>query len=132
MSKYGFVTRRWTYITDLFEACNPNPANKIHFSAVRDPQFSEDAPDNLYRVKISKYGSLEVMCLGLGSVDSDLEGEYASTDDLPRWVQERLAVLMMIENKPPLREVAGVGRRISEYVFWVYAPDTCTGASLSA
>jgi len=43
-------------------------------------------------------------------------------DDLPMWVQRRLAVLSTFIATPPIPDVVGVGRRISENVYWVYFP----------
>jgi len=77
--------------------------------------------DNIYRISIFPDG-VDVMCFGLASVDSNIDGHYDLTDDLPNWVKERLAVLMILSSTPPTSEVAGIGRRISSYVYWVYAP----------
>jgi hypothetical protein len=79
--------------------------------------------DNIYRVSIFPDG-VDIVCFGLSSVDSELEGHYDDTDDLPQWVKERLAVLMITSDIPPTVEVVGVGRRISSHVYWVYAPET--------
>lgn len=79
--------------------------------------------DNIYRVSVFPDG-IDVMCFGLGSIDSDINGHYDRPDDLPEWVKERLAVLMITSGIPPTQEVAGVGRRISSHVYWVYAPET--------
>lgn len=87
--------------------------------------------DNTYRIRLTTDG-IEVICFGLESVDSTLEGHYDGVDDLPNWVKERLAVLMVLDSTPPTAELEGVGRRISEKVFWVYAPTTASGASTSA
>lgn len=87
--------------------------------------------DNTYRIRLMEKG-IEVVCFGLESVDSKLEGHYDGVDDLPDWVKERLAVLMVLDSTPPTGELEGVGRRISEKVFWVYAPTTASGASTSA
>ena len=87
--------------------------------------------DNTYRVAITATGVL-VVCFGLESVDSQLEGHYDCVDDLPNWVKERIALLNMIPVTPPIPEVVGVGRRISASVYWVQAPDTTTEASASA
>lgn len=86
--------------------------------------------DSIYRVSIFPDG-VDVVCLGLESVDSCLEGHYDRIDDLPNWVKERLAVLNMIPVVPPTQEVEGVGRRISGHVYWVFAP-VGTDASSSA
>lgn len=79
--------------------------------------------DNIYRVSIFPDG-VDIVCFGLASIDSDISGHYDRTDDLPEWVKERLAVLMITSGIPPTQEVAGVGRRISSHVYWVYAPET--------
>ena len=86
--------------------------------------------DNIYRVSVFPDG-VDIVCFGLESVDSCLEGHYDDANHLPNWVKERLAVLNMIPATPPTNEVEGVGRRISGHVYWVFAPDT-TDASSSA
>lgn len=76
--------------------------------------------DKLYRV-VTQGGRVEVMCFGVDLLDPQAEGEYDSVDDLPKWVQDRLAVLMIMSAKPPTVEVEGIGRRIDENTFWLYA-----------
>lgn len=85
--------------------------------------LTERDDDNIYRVSIFPDG-IDIVCFGLSSVDSELEGHYDDTDALPQWVKERLAVLMITSVTPPTQEVAGIGRRISSHVYWVYAPET--------
>jgi hypothetical protein len=77
--------------------------------------------DCIYRVSICPDG-VDVVCFGMG-VDTMHDGHYINADVLPKWVQERLAVLMMMTYTPPTEEVEGVGRRISRDVYWVYKPD---------
>ena len=86
--------------------------------------------DNIYRVSVFPDG-VDVVCFGLESVDSQLEGHYDDANHLPNWVKERLAVLNMIPATPPTNEVEGVGRRISGHVYWVFAP-VASDASSSA
>lgn len=86
--------------------------------------------DNIYRVSVFPDG-VDVVCFGLESVDSELEGHYDDIDLLPDWVKERLAVLNMMPSTAPTNEVVGIGRRISDHVYWVFAPDTLD-ASTSA
>lgn len=76
--------------------------------------------DVIYRVNLLAKG-VQVICLGLEGVDSPVEGTYDDVHALPNWMQERIAILMMTKAEPPTHEVEGVGRRISERVFWVYA-----------
>jgi len=52
----------------------------------------------LYQVKIDVYTKrVHVACLGICCLDNELEEWYDCVDDLPKWVQEKLAVLMMLE-----------------------------------
>ena len=76
--------------------------------------------NNIYRVSVCPDG-VDVVCFGMG-VDTIHDGHYINADVLPKWVQERLAVLMMMSYTPPTEEVEGVGRRISRDVYWVYKP----------
>ncbi len=78
--------------------------------------------DTIYRISIYPDG-VDVLCLGVEKVDSMIDGHYDRPDLLPDWVQERLAILMMMDATPPTTEVGGVGRRISAHVYWVYSPD---------
>jgi hypothetical protein len=82
------------------------------------PQISDDS---IYRVSVCTDG-VDVVCFGMG-VDTIHDGHYINVDVLPKWVQERLAVLMMMTYTPPTEEVESVGRRISRDVYWVYKPD---------
>ena len=79
--------------------------------------------NDIYRVCIP-FGtrSAEVMCIGLESVDNELEGIYDDVDELPTWVQESVAALSMLPIDKPNQQVAGVGRRIAENIYWVYKP----------
>jgi hypothetical protein len=79
--------------------------------------------DKIYRVGMFP-GEIDVLCLGLTPSEHTIEGQYSSTDELPLWMQERLAVLMMMSFEPPTVDLVGVGRRISSHVYWVYAPET--------
>jgi hypothetical protein len=74
--------------------------------------------DNVYRIFVGS--TVEVVCLGIGSVDStEVEGVYATTDDLPTWMQERIAVLSMMKVDPPQTKIAGIGMRVDDNVYWV-------------
>ena len=76
--------------------------------------------DTLYRVSIDPdTNTVQVSCIGIDRVDSELEGNYLTVEDLPQWVQERIALLMMVDPKPPTPEIEGVGQRIDRYTFWV-------------
>ena len=76
--------------------------------------------DKIYRVMIQE-NLVEVIPLGLDIVDNDVARNYSSTNDLPVWMQERLAVLACMSPKPPTDSVNGIGRRIEKNIFWLYA-----------
>ena len=73
-----------------------------------------------YRISFSEKGGIEVVCFDLENIDSELEGHYDSVSALPAWVQERVAVLAVCSPNPPTPTVDGIGRRISENVYWIY------------
>jgi hypothetical protein len=73
-----------------------------------------------YRISFNRKGGIEVVCFDLENIDSELEGYYDEVSALPTWVQERIAVLAVCSPNPPTPTVEGIGRRISENVYWVY------------
>lgn len=50
----------------------------------------------------------------------ELKKEYNSVNDLPKWAQERLAVLMVLDPTIINNDIENVGRRISRNVYWLY------------
>ena len=77
--------------------------------------------DNIYRVCIDPTtNAVEIACIGMESFDSKLEGGYPSVDDLPLWMQEKVALLMLTALDKPTKVVEGVGRRIDANVYWVF------------
>ena len=64
-------------------------------------------------------GSVTIIDFSLEMLDNDVSGWYSEVDLLPDWVRDRLALLMMVDPTPPTKYVDGVGRRISETVFWI-------------
>lgn len=78
-------------------------------------------PDTVYRVVLSNETKLvHVISFGMEKVDVSPERVYNSVNDLPKWMQEGVALLMMTSAKPPTEEVDGVGRRIDETTYWLY------------
>jgi len=82
---------------------------------------------DIYRIHIRDTGEdrNSVICVGMERVDACLEGAYDNLQELPQWVQERIAVLSMLNAKPPTQNIEGVGRRINESTYWVYRPSSC-------
>lgn len=84
---------------------------------------SDELPqdDNIYRVVIyPRTKSASVSCFGMEGVDMTVEGVYDSVDELPEWMQRKLAILNMLRVAPPMRTVDGIGKRIDKDTFWVY------------
>lgn len=77
---------------------------------------------SILRVEINlKTNFVSVDCFEeVNCVDKTISGYYGSPDELPEWVQNKLAVLMTVDSTPPTQPVEGVGQRISRNVFWVY------------
>lgn len=76
--------------------------------------------ESVYRIYIAPDSkSIEVVCLGIDNVDSEAEGIYSDTSQLPDWMQDRIAVLSMMKVNPPQTKIEGVGMRVDEHVFWV-------------
>lgn len=74
--------------------------------------------DNIYRVHI-RGKKANVVCLGLDSIDVPCTGDYY-VSRLPKWIQRKLAVLLMLDSVPPNCAVDGVGIRIDEDTFWLF------------
>jgi len=84
--------------------------------------ISSSGDDTVYRVVVGEYKEnyVEVQCIGMYCVDNVISGSYSALEELPQWMQEKVALLMMTSFTPPTKEVEGVGRRINSYTFWVY------------
>ena len=72
----------------------------------------------VFRLEVAD-GSVTIINFSLEMLDNDISGWYSEVDLLPDWVKDRLALLMMVDPTPPTKYVDGVGRRISETVFWI-------------
>lgn len=66
-------------------------------------------------IVVSKYG------IGVQQIDHDVVATYDSAEELPEWMQRKLAVLVTIPFDIPTEELEGIGRRVSQHVYWVYA-----------
>jgi len=77
--------------------------------------------DTVYRVVLNEETKLvHVISFGMEKVEVSPERVYNSANDLPKWMQERVALLMMTSAEPPTEGVDGVGRRIDETTYWLY------------
>lgn len=93
-----------------------------------DRQVHSKLPaDTLYNVYLDKDTKrIKVVCLGINCIDNALKDSYDSWDDLPKWMKDKIAVLMMLEVRGFMStalddEVKGIGMRgQGEDKFWVY------------
>lgn len=76
--------------------------------------------DNTFRVDTSDHKKIVVVSFGMLSHGLALEGVYGGVDELPPWMQAKLAVLRTLHCPPPSSDVPTIGRRMGEELFWVY------------
>lgn len=81
------------------------------------------ATGSIYRVNFSQRKTVTIMHWGIDSdnaVASEQEVHY-DADALPDWMNRKIAVLMTLPYITPTEELAGIGRRVSKHIFWVYS-----------
>ena len=114
------------FMADWYQATGYHSIKGLGFRMIEGTKPWVD--DLVYRVAI-EHNCVKVMSFctkdGVIEVDESIEGTYDDLDSLPKWVQERIALLSMLSYKPPTVTVEGVGRRISKDTYWVYRPDLC-------
>ena len=89
-------------------------------------KYDVDNMANVYRVSTQgNENSVEVVCIGMNCVDATAEGLYDSGKPLPKWLEDKLAVLLLCDPTPPTVWVEGIGRRIDEHTFWVEGEYLC-------
>lgn len=75
----------------------------------------------IYRIQINDDNTVQTTCYEmLDAFNPELKNYYETLDDLPKWVQDKLAVLMLLDHTKVNEEVKGVGRRINKDVYWVF------------
>ena len=77
----------------------------LHAITIHDPSFGDDVK------------KIEVTCIGIKCVDTPLKDTYDNVDELPQWVQERIALLMGCKNGHAIHTI---GRRVDDSTFWIY------------
>lgn len=82
------------------------------------------------RLSFNMDGSINTMAWPDNSAIFSFDDKvFVNSDELPDWVQKKLAVLMVIDpNDMNTGDIPTVGRRISENTFWVYADGDDTGS----
>lgn len=105
-----YVMRKSNERRGVYQVTYPENMLRMALNLSEEPQ--------VYRVKVQD--SVEVLLLTMGDVDDPDCGVYSSIHDLPEWIQNKIALLSMLSEKPPTENVPGVGRRIYRDVYWVY------------
>jgi len=72
--------------------------------------------ENIYRVKV--IGDVYVTYLGIYDPQL-LDDYYTAVTTMPMWAQRKLAVLHTIPFEPPMPHVSGVGKRMTNDVYWL-------------
>lgn len=95
----------------------------VHTEITTDPSLAKKMyvamTTRTYRVQMQTDGKVNVSSWGLAK---DVEDTYDSVDDLPDWMQRKIATLMIFDPAQVNEEIKGLGRRISKGTFWLY-PD---------
>lgn len=71
--------------------------------------------EEIWRVAVNPLG-VSALHIGLGAKPEIRSGSLAG---LPEWMQERVSVLSMLSESPPTTPIEGVGRRITDSVYWI-------------
>jgi hypothetical protein len=73
---------------------------------------------DLWRVHFPTNGTVELLFIGLHGDKSSID-KLRSADELPEWVQHRIAALDVFGDNYPTNYVEGVGRRINRSTYYV-------------
>lgn len=79
--------------------------------------------DFVWRIEECEDGSVKCIYIGFCPIDSERIKTYTTSQELPEWIKDRVAVLRMMPPDPNKSIVFGVGRRVSEDVYWVVEQD---------
>ena len=76
----------------------------------------------IYRLEIhDRTGEVITDCYDLlENFAPELKRSYNNINDMPKWAQEKIALLMVLDPSKVNEEVVGVGRRITRNVYWLY------------
>jgi len=84
---------------------------------------TKQAPENKYTYRVEFVGDRAmVQCFGIPIQPYAMfEKEVTlSVAELPDWMTRRVAVLSTMSYDPPTEYVDKIGRRIDEYVYWIF------------
>lgn len=111
-------------ITDLFKSVQ-SKGEKIHktlseYNVETLLNMLKEQP--IYRITIhDRTGEVNTDCYDLlENFAPELKMRYDTINELPKWAQEKLAVLMVLDPMKINNDIQGVGRRISRNIYWLY------------
>ena len=111
-------------ITDLFKSVQSR-GDKIHETL--SDQHVETLLNMLkqqpiYRIAIhDRTGEVNTDCYDLlENFAPELKMSYHNINDMPKWAQEKLAVLMVLDPTKINNDIEGVGKRINRNTYWLY------------
>lgn len=111
-------------ITDLFKSVHSR-GERIHdelsYGNIQS-LINMLAEQPIYRVTIhDRTGEVNTDCYDLlENFAPELKMRYDNINGMPKWAQEKLAVLMVLDPDKVNNDVVGVGRRISRNIYWLY------------
>ena len=115
-------------ITDLFKSVQSR-GEKIHETL--SDQHVETLLNMLkqqpiYRIAIhDRTGEVNTDCYDLlENFAPELKMSYHNINDMPKWAQEKLAVLMVLDPTKINNDIEGVGKRINRNTYWLYKENT--------
>ena len=77
--------------------------------------YSMSLFDMLYSVNVLEHTKkVYVTCIGINCVDNQLKNVYDSIDDLPTWVKDKIAILMLVD------KVEGIGYKVGDDKFYIF------------
>ena len=91
------------------------------WASTQEMGYSMSLSDTLYSVTVSEHTKkVYVVCIGINCVDNELKDVYDSIDDLPTWVKNKIALLMLVDNTV---KVQGIGYKVEDEKFIIYKTD---------
>lgn len=109
---------RYMYLLDVFDEdvllYSPNS-----YWTLPDEEYELPKDKYIYRVEFIN-GMARVTHFEVATGCPDLPANYDNIDDLPMWIQKRVAVLSGMSYETPTKYLENVGRRIAENIYWVF------------
>lgn len=105
---------------DLFEV----ELHMLHNKKIAIPthnvlRMAMNNESEVWRVEFRKSGTVELLEVSIGEDEKCKHTVMASPEAVPEWIKGRVAVLNMLDGEYPKPHVDGVGRRLTETVYYV-------------